>query len=243
MRRIILGTLLIFIPILGLSKDFNIRKELNNEKNEQMVSIGEVNSNQFDYRKPLIFKKDQESDSFMDLFENEKDDLGDNNSLVEEDPGSRLRILFGTPFTIQYVHTSGFGISLDNINPTVEQNGTTTHPEVNAITISYNFLNENFVYGFGLSRFETKSKINGCASYHFCYDGDRDLNEGSLIQFVLSYKLIEFVEIAVGLNSIFFTLDKFKYSDNKDFTNDSDGDLGITHYSNNTINVGFGYIF
>ena len=47
----------------------------------------------------------------------------------------------------------------------------------------------------------------------------------------------------MGLNSIFFTLDKFKYSDNKDFTNDSDGDLGITHYSNNTINVGFGYIF
>ena len=78
-----------------------------------MVSIGEVNSNQFDYRKPLIFKKDQESEIFMDLFENEKDDLGDNNSLVEEDPGSRLRILFGTPFTIQYVHASGFGISLD----------------------------------------------------------------------------------------------------------------------------------
>ena len=48
MRRIILGTLLMFIPILGFSKDFNIRKELNNEKNEEMVSIGEVNSNQFD---------------------------------------------------------------------------------------------------------------------------------------------------------------------------------------------------
>ena len=70
MRRIILGTLLIFIPILGLSKDFNIRKELNNEKNEEMVSIGEVTSNQFDYRKPLIFKKDQESDDFFNLFEN-----------------------------------------------------------------------------------------------------------------------------------------------------------------------------
>ena len=40
MRRIILGTLLIFIPVLGLSKDFNIRKELNNEKNEKPNGIG-----------------------------------------------------------------------------------------------------------------------------------------------------------------------------------------------------------
>ena len=136
MRRIILGTLLIFIPVLGLSKDFNIRKELNNEKNEEMVSIGEVNSNQFDYRKPLIFKKDHESDDFFDLFENEKNELGDNRSLVEEDPGSRLRILFGTPFTIQYVHSSGFGIAFNNIDPRIEQEGSKNSPQIMAFALS-----------------------------------------------------------------------------------------------------------
>ena len=237
MRRIILGTLLIFIPILGLSKDFNIRKELNNEKNEEMVSIGEVTSNQFDYRKPLIFKKDQESDDFFDLFENEKNELGDNRSLVEEDPGSRLRILFGTPFTIQYVHSSGFGIAFNNIDPEIEQEGSINSPQIMAFALSYTFLGEDFSYGLGLSKFDQEGKIYGCPSYHLCYDDKRNVDDGSLIQFITTYSLLDSFEISVGLNSIFFSLDKYNHP------TDSNGDLGATHYSKNTINIGFGYIF
>lgn len=237
MRRIISGIILLFIPYIVLSKDFNLKKELIGEKNSDMVSIGEVQSNSFDYRKPLIFNKSEDDTSFLGLLEIKETESDDNKTDIVKEPGSRIRLFVGSPFGIQYVHSSGFGISMNNINPKITQNGTKNYPEANAIAVSYTFLYDNYSFGLGLSSFETKGKISGCPSDDLCYNGDRDVNNGSLIQIITSYNLFENYELNIGLNSIYFRLDKYSHPSN------SDGDLGATFYSKNLFNFGLGYIF
>ena len=51
-----------------------------------MVSIGEVESNQFDYRKPLIFKKTDEDKGFFRLFEIGESQSGDNVTEIIKEP-------------------------------------------------------------------------------------------------------------------------------------------------------------
>ena len=244
MRRIITTIIIFFIPYLVLSNDFNLRKELIGEKNTEMVSIGEVESDQFDYRKPLIFKKTDEDKGFLGLLEIGDAQSGDNDSKIMKEPGSRIRLLLGTPFTIQYIHSSGFGISTNNIKDTIYQNGSKNYFNFDVTALSYTFFQDQYNYGFGVSSFSGKSKTSGCPSNDICYsDASRTIKSGSLLQAIISYEIFDFLEVSLGFNSIYFRLMEYKYSDDNTLTNDADGNLGITYYSKNTISIGTGYIF
>ena len=235
MRRIIITIIFIIHPLISFGDEFNYKKKLSDNKSSIIFLNINTMSKDFNYKKPIFTNKNTSETKKKPKINNnqhiENDNLSYNNST------GRLRFLFFIPLTLQYVNETGLGISVNNINTNIDSNNVTNNIDVNALSLSYALIYDNYSYGLGISFFDSKSYLSGCSDYDICYDGERDLNNGLLMQVMYSYNLSKYFEIVLGINNITFTLDKYNHPTN------NNGNIDESNFSIFAVNMGLGYIF
>ena len=217
----------ILLPSSIFSQEINYKKNFIDES-KIIKTFSEIKSSSFNYLKPLIKKKPKKDKSSKGI-------------------NSRIRILIIKPFTIQYVHSSGFGIAMNDIAFDEYKTNVaeySPHKPVMTFTPSYSILLENYSFGLGLSNFSGgKANISGCPSYHACYEDMVDITHGTIFQFIFSYNISDTYELLSGVNFLNYRFKEYQYTDNKEWTNDSDYNLFEEYVKEVQINLGVGYVF
>ena len=118
----------------------------------------------------LYFLKNKKSINSVKFLENERIDKSDNISGINLIPKSRFRLfVLKNTRSIQYIHSSGFGISNNKIDDTVYQNGSENWVDIYAYAISYTIFYNRFNFGFGVSTFSGESLTSSPPSCEVCY--------------------------------------------------------------------------
>ena len=70
-----------------------------------------------------------------------------------------------------------------------------------------------------------------------------DITHGTIFQFLFSYNISDTYELLSGANFVHYRFKEYQYTDNKEWTNDSDYNLFEEYVKEVQINLGVGYVF